>query len=119
MAKKPDSSSDQTAAITDPVTPEDFFARGWTHYSKKEFFRAESDFRKALELAPNHIDALFALGQSLQASGRPADAVAEYDKLLALLANPSDANHVRYLMLARLTKGHINLIKTGDWKINE
>jgi Flp pilus assembly protein TadD len=120
MAKKPSStSSGQPAAIIDPVTAEDFFSRGWTHYSKKEFFRAESDFRKSLELSPNNVEATFALAQSLQASGRPVDATAEYETLLALLANPPEANRVRYYMLARLAKGHINLIKSGDWKLYE
>lgn len=120
MAKKPiRPNPNQPETIIDPTTAEDFFARGWAHYSKKEFFRAESDFRRALELAPGDADSMFAIAQALQSSGRPVDAVAEYEKLLAVLANPPDGDRVRYGMLARMVRGHINHIKTGDWKLFE
>jgi tetratricopeptide (TPR) repeat protein len=119
MAKKPSSTSTGLpAAIIDPVTADDFFARGWAHYSKKEYFRAESDFRKALELTPNHPDGMFGLAQALQASGRPQDAVEAYEKLIRLLENnPAPGDIVRYHMLARLARGHVNFIKTGDWSL--
>lgn len=118
MAKKPSNpSSAPVAEISNPVTAEDFFARGWTHYSKKEFFRAESDFRKTLDLAPNLPDGIYALAQTLQASGRATEAVEAYENLLRIIANPAEADQVRHHMLARLAKGHINFIKSGDWKL--
>jgi tetratricopeptide (TPR) repeat protein len=103
---------------SDPITADDFAARGWTHYSKKECFRAEADFRKALEITPDQPDHLYGLALSLQASGRPVEAVQAFENLLQILEKPSEFDRVRYLMTTRLVKGHINRIKTGDWKLD-
>lgn len=102
-----------------PTSPEDYSARGWAHYSKKEYFRAESDFQKSIELAPDNLDHVFGLGLAQQASGRPVEATETFEKLLRMLANPGPENKVRYHMLSRLVRGHINLMKTGDWKLDE
>lgn len=118
MAKKP--SSKRPGVPPPPIEPssaDEFFARGWSHYSRKEFFRAESDFRKAIELAPGHPDGLYGLAQALQASGRPQEAIAAFENLLQTIVDPTEEDRVRYHMLAKLARGHINYIKSGDWKL--
>ncbi len=46
---------------TDPSTPltkDALIESGWHHYSKKEYYRAEADFQKALETNPDNADTL-------------------------------------------------------------
>jgi tetratricopeptide (TPR) repeat protein len=119
MAKK--SGADQprqNPIVENPTNAAEFAERGWSHYSKKEFFRAEADFRKSLEISPNQPDYLYALGMTLQASGRPQDAVQSFERVIQLIDNPSEENRVRFYMLTRLAKGHINRIKTGEWRLD-
>lgn len=103
--------------ITDPKTGDDFLARGWSHYSKNEFFRAESDFRKALEDTPDHPDYLYGLALALQASGRSVDAVQTFEKVIQVLTKESEGYGARAIMLSRLARAHINRIKTGGWNM--
>lgn len=110
--------TDEPAPIADPKSAEDFMNRGWNHYMKKEFFRAEFDFRTALKLAPGHPDYLYGLALTLQASGRSVDAIEVFEETIqALQQRPAD-EAVRSHMLTRLARGHINHIKTGDWKLD-
>ena len=92
--------------------------REWSHYSKKEYFRAEADFRKGLELSPGQPDYQYALAMSLQASGRSQESIKAFEESIQMMQNASEENHVRYLMLTRLARGHISRIKTGEWKID-
>jgi tetratricopeptide (TPR) repeat protein len=107
----------ETAPIIDPQSAADYTQRGWDHYTKKEYFRAESDFLKALELSPDHYDAQYALALTHQASGRAPEAIAGFEKIIALLKDVDEQDHVRALMLTRLARGHINRIKTGQWHL--
>ena len=104
-------------AGAEPQTSEDYIERGWRHYSKKEFYRAEADFRKALEMNADPIDTLYALGMTLQASGRPPEAIQAFEKVIELLQTAAPADNARTLMLSRLSHGHINRMKTGDWNL--
>lgn len=105
-------------SVTDPKNADDYLSRGWGHYSKKEYFRAESDFRKALEYTPDNPDYLYSLALTLQASGRSVDAIQAFEKTIQNLSQVTEEERVRSLMLTRLAKGHINRIKTGDWKLD-
>jgi Flp pilus assembly protein TadD len=119
MAKpKANVKTDGPTPITDPKSAEDFTARGWHHYMKKEFFRAESDFRKALDLTPDHPDYLYGLALALQASGRSVDAIQVFEETIQALQKRPEEEAVRSHMLTRLARGHINHIKTGDWKLD-
>jgi tetratricopeptide (TPR) repeat protein len=105
--------------LSEPQTAEDFTQRGWNHYTKKEYFRAETDFYKALELSPDNPDILYPLALTLQTSGRPKEAADMFEKVIQLYSEPAEENRVRALMVTRLAKGHINRIKTGEWHIFE
>jgi tetratricopeptide (TPR) repeat protein len=111
------SATTATMDLTNPQSVEEFVQRGWNHYSKKEYFRAETDFNRALELSPHNPDILYALGLNLQASGRPQEAIAAFQKVNEILQAAPEDEIVRAHMLMRLSRGHINKIKTGDWHI--
>ena len=98
-----------------PQTAHEFIESGWTHYSQKEYFRAESDFQKALEFDPRDADTQYALAMTLMASARPQEATSAFEKVLSLLQDVPDQDMVRAHMLSRLAQGHINRIQTGDW----
>lgn len=100
-----------------PQTADEFVESGWRHFSKKEYYRAEADFQKALEMDSDNVDTLYALGMAQQASGRPQDAIHTFEKVIQALESPDYPDHVRALMLTRLARGHISRMKTGDWKI--
>lgn len=103
-----------------PETADALVESGWRHYSKKEYYRAEADFQKALEVTPDHPDTLYALGMTQQASGRSPDAIETFEKVIRILEQADEGQKidpVRAHMMARLARGHINRIKTGDWQL--
>jgi Tfp pilus assembly protein PilF len=100
-----------------PRTADAMIESGWSHYSKKEYFRAEDDFKKALEMDPNNADVLYALAMSQQASGQIKEAISTFENMIQYLEIHKAEDPVRSLMLTRLANGHINRMKTGEWKI--
>jgi tetratricopeptide (TPR) repeat protein len=105
---------------TEPSTPrpaDALIESGWSHYSKKEYFRAEEDFKKAHDIEPENADTIYALAMSQQASGRTQEAIATFEEVIRLLEERKVEEPVRSLMLTRLARRHINRMKTGDWKL--
>jgi len=98
-----------------PSAADQHVENGWRHFSGKEYFRAESEFRKALEVVPDDPDTLFALAMTQQANGQKQEAKQTFEKVIQLLENPGFDNPVRALMLVRLARAHISRMKTGDW----
>jgi tetratricopeptide (TPR) repeat protein len=110
--------SSKESYLAEPTTGDEYYQRGWTHYAKKEHQQADADFRKALELSPDHPDILYAMGLNLQASGRQEEAIPAFEKVIDLLKDVKEPDlHVRAVMLTRLSHGHINRMKTGDWNL--
>ncbi len=113
---------EHAAEPTEPSTPktaDELIESGWNHYSKKEFFRAEADFQKALEIQPDNADTLYAMGMSQQAGGRNQEAITTFEKVIQLLEARKVEDPVRALMLTRLSNGHINRMKTGSWDLDK
>lgn len=106
---------------TDPNSQaaEERLESGWHHYSSKEYFRAEEDFKKVLELLPDHVDTLYALGMTQQASGQIPEAVQTFEKVIQLLENGKVEDTARAHMLVRLAHGHISRMQTGDWNLTK
>lgn len=102
-------------ANPDPKSADDFNQHGWSQYSKKDFSSAEANFRKALSFFPENPEYLYGLAMSLSAAGRQQEAVAAFEQVIQGLENPPDELKVRFHMLARFARGHINRIRTGDW----
>ncbi len=105
--------------LAEPKDGEGYYERGWEYYAKKEYDLAEADYRKALEFSPDNPDIYYALGLTLQASGRQQEAIQAFEKVLELLKNLEVKPELRdrALMLTRLSHGHINRMKTGDWNL--
>lgn len=101
-------------------TAEQLFETGWQHYSKKEYYRAEADFQKSLELSPGNGDVMYGLGMAVSASGRREEAIKIFEKAIELFEqNKNDEDRVRGTMLTHLARGHINRIRTGDWRLEK
>ncbi|HEX2222925.1 MAG TPA: tetratricopeptide repeat protein [Thermoanaerobaculia bacterium] len=71
-----------------PNNPDTLYQRGVVRMATRDFKGAEQDFRKAMEVAPNHTAAMNDLAVLLSAQGRKDEA----EKLLqkALAVNPND-----------------------------
>lgn len=105
--------------IPEPVDLESSMRRGWAYHSRGKESQAEADFRKALEFAPNSVDANYALGLVLKAQGRKEEAIQAFNQTLQLLEAGSVKDPTRAEMLHRLALGHINELSLGDWNLEE
>lgn len=100
-----------------PTNAAEYVNRGWAFYAKKEFSRAEADFRQALETTPDELDSLYALGLSLKVQGKGEEAVKTFQKVLSILG--SSPASIKVTMLRTLTQGHINDISHGNWDLEK
>jgi tetratricopeptide (TPR) repeat protein len=80
-----------------------FVARAILAYDDKRFEDALAALRQALELAPDHVDALYYTGLTLFALGRTNEAIASFEQ--ALSRQPDDDAILFQLGLAHLTRG--------------
>jgi tetratricopeptide (TPR) repeat protein len=102
--------------------PDDFngyVRRGYAYHSKDEQEKAEADFKKALELKPDSIDATYTLGLVYKAQGRKEEAVEAFERAKQLIEAVKDGDTNRMEMLRRLATGHINELTKGDWDLEE
>lgn len=102
------------AELAKPKTAADSLRRAWESQARGSLNEAEVDFRQALEQEPKSQEALFGLGLALKAQDRRQDSIQIFERLLALLESSGDTRS-RVEMLRRLAKGHINLMRSGDW----
>ncbi|OGA22960.1 MAG: hypothetical protein A3I02_00905 [Betaproteobacteria bacterium RIFCSPLOWO2_02_FULL_67_26] len=87
------------AAGLDPVQAARLL--GLAHLCAQRFGRAEPEFRRALQAAPDSPELVVSLGVTLEGTGRDAEAIAHYR---AYLAQHHQDSHVRF-MLALLLLG--------------
>ncbi len=100
-----------------PTNAAEYVDRGWAFYTKKEFDRAEADFRQALETTQDEMDSLYALGMALKAQGKGEEAVKTFQKVLSILDKAPAS--IKATMLRTLTQGHINNISHGSWDLEK
>lgn len=98
-------------------TPADRTKRGWAYLAKQQFDRATEDFQAVVSAEPANIDTWFALGLALKGSGATTKAVSAFEKVLELIGSVKDSQ--RAAIQTRLTHGHINQLKTGDWNLEK
>jgi tetratricopeptide (TPR) repeat protein len=98
-------------------TSSDYLQRGWLYLSSHQLELAAQDFRHILETEAENIEALYGLGLTLKADGKKEPAVESFERILGLLPKIQDSQ--RASVLSRLVKGHINLMKTGDWNLEK
>lgn len=116
MASQEDLNPKEPRLLENPETWEDFYQRGWQYYTLEEHGKAIDDFNRALFLSPENPDIFYALGLTLQAAGQNEEAIKAFQRTLNALENMED--RTRAAMLSRMSRGHINRIRTGDWKID-
>jgi tetratricopeptide (TPR) repeat protein len=111
---------EQTARSLQGKTYEDYYREGWDlHGSKKDEVAAEEDFRQAIALDPNSVEAYYGLGLVLKAQERRQEAILAFQEVVDLLeANPME-DRIRSQMLRRLSIGQMNQMKTGDWNLEK
>jgi tetratricopeptide (TPR) repeat protein len=105
--------------IPQPQSSMEYLRRGYAFYARSLFPEAEDDFRKAIELDPEAVDAVYALGMALKAHGRHEESIQVFKQVLSLLNAGAVADRVRADMLRRLAVGHINFITSGDWNLEK
>jgi tetratricopeptide (TPR) repeat protein len=111
---------DELVSAAEPKTPEDYFRQGWVQHSNENDERAaEGSFRRSISLDKNNVDAYFGLGLVQKAQGKHQEALDSFQTVLEKIAGGRIEDHVRAEMLRRLTLGHINLLKTGDWDLEK
>ncbi|MDR3574754.1 MAG: hypothetical protein P4L50_12890 [Anaerolineaceae bacterium] len=100
-----------------PTTAEEYIRRAWLYYGKHNYEKSIDDFYEALGSDPENVDTVFGLGLALKADGNKDKSVVLFEKTLTLIDKMED--RVRARMLKRLTIGHINQIKTGNWNLEK
>ena len=103
--------------MPEPKDIETYMRRGWAYHSRDLEDKAEADFRRALNLDPESVDANYVLGLVLKAKGEINEAVQQFEKTVQLLEAGKLDNKSRTEMLRRLSLGHINELKSGDWDL--
>jgi len=107
------------STIIDPTTSEDFCRRGTAYYARKEYERAVNDFKTAISLDRNMVDAYYGLGIVLKASDQREEAIKAFGVVVDLVAINNEKGKVTAAMLRRLALGHVNELKEGDWNLEE
>lgn len=106
----------QEEAAANPASVDAQCNLGWGYYGDHRYEDAIPVFREALRLDADSVDASYGLALSLKEAGAGEEAVSAFEKVVKLA--PQKEEGPRGRMLARLARGHINQIRTGDWNID-
>lgn len=106
-------------AISNPSTAVEFHKRGTAYYARKHYESAVADFKRAIELDENMVDAHYSLGMVLKAIGRKEEAAAAFQKVVDLVTPTIGGGNVSSDMLRRLALGHMNELTQGDWNLEK
>jgi tetratricopeptide (TPR) repeat protein/tRNA A-37 threonylcarbamoyl transferase component Bud32 len=70
--------------LDSPSTPMEFWNRGQVFDEKKEYGRAIAAYTRAIELAPNFLEAYSGRGSVLSSQGNPDAAIADFSKVIEI-----------------------------------
>lgn len=105
--------------IIDPTTAEDYYRRGTAYYARKQYAPAVNDFKTAISLDGNLVDAYYGLGMVFKASDEKEEAIVAFKKVIDLVENKTGEEKVTADMLRRLALGHVNKLTVGDWNLEK
>jgi tetratricopeptide (TPR) repeat protein len=105
--------------MPEPQDLEGFIRRGWAFHSRGQEEKAEADFHRAIQIAPNSIDANYVLGLIYKAQGKKDQAVKSFNSVINLIQTDQLEDKTRAEMLRRLATGHVNELSRGDWNLEE
>jgi tetratricopeptide (TPR) repeat protein len=117
--KKDEAGSNDPAAMPEPTDLQGLMRRGWAYHSRGLNEQAEADFRQAIEMAPDSVDAHYVLGLVLKARQQKDQAIGAFKKVVELVEGGDLEDKARSEMLRRLALGHINEISEGDWNLEQ
>lgn len=100
----------ETQTEFQPQTAPEFTRRGWQNHSRKLYAQAEEDFRKALSLDNNLVDAWYGLGMTLKALRQKEGARESFQQVLQCLEEHQGNDRVRIEMLRRLATAQLDLL---------
>ncbi|SNB70523.1 tetratricopeptide repeat protein [Thermoflexus hugenholtzii] len=86
--------------------------RGWELHAQRQYEQAIEEFRKAIEVDGNAIDAYYGLGLAAKAAGRKETAIAAFEKVLTLLPTVEDRGKAQ--ILSRLTQAHLQWLRGSN-----
>ena len=91
----------------------EYVDRGWLYYHINDFSNSISDFKAALQMDPEDINTMYALGLALKAGGQNDEAKAIFNQVIehSHIIDRSD----RAQILKSLATGHYNQIEKGTW----
>jgi tetratricopeptide (TPR) repeat protein len=100
--------------VIEPQSAEDYMHRAWTLHVQGDYTASEADFRKALSMNPELVEAHYGLGMSYKIRQQSEPAIEEFEKTIQLLENhPIPDDPARTSMLQHLSESHIALLKKG------
>jgi tetratricopeptide (TPR) repeat protein len=105
--------------MANPATAAEYHRRGTAHYARKHYDPAVEDFKKAISLDENMVDAYYSLGMALKAIGRKEEAATAFRKVVDLISVESVSGSVAGDMLRKLALGHVNELIQGDWNLEK
>lgn len=101
-----------------PQTAAEFVRRGWQNHSRKLYAEAEEDFRKALSLDHDLIDAWYGLGMTLKARRQREGARDSFQQVIRRLEEPQGDDRVRAKMLRRLATAQLDLLTRLEGEVS-
>lgn len=101
-----------------PSSVVELISKAWEMKAGGKFDDAEANFRKAISLDPTSVEAHYGLSLTLKSQDRRQESIAGFEKVLELIEQGVE-DRVRGEMLRRLTLGHINQLRNGDWALEK
>ena len=105
--------------MPEPGDVEGYMRRGWAYHTKGNQAEAEADFKQALMLDAESVDANYALGLTKKAQGEIEPALEYFRKAMNLIEAGKIDEGMQPEMIRRLTLGHINELTDGDWNLED
>jgi len=109
----------ETQQSAQAKTVDDYTRQGWALHTEGKQDAAENSFRQAISMEPKSIEGYYGLGLVLKAEDRRQDALQAFQQVISLLEDGAVSDPSRHAMLRRLSKGHINQLKEGDWNLEK
>lgn len=99
-------------SLQNPNTAQEFIQRGWSLHIRDRFQESEADFRQALEMDPDSVEAIYGIGMSLRVQGKEEEANKHFARVLEILGhNKIDLEPSRANMFRHLAKTQIKISK--------
>ncbi len=92
-----------------PEAAEIHIDRGWEFHTKKQYDQAIEQFRKAIEMDTNAVDAYYGLGLAYKAKGEKEAAIRALEQVIALASTLED--RAKAQILTRLAQAHLDALR--------